>query len=67
LPAIPVAANVAFVQSWELGSDDATLIIKGIFEANAKLDEVGENLVAIRRLLEEDDGEEEEEEDWPEP
>jgi hypothetical protein len=60
LPTPALAANVAFVQSWELEGGDA----KGIFDANAKLDELAENVGAIRRLLEEDDGEEEE--DWPE-
>jgi hypothetical protein len=65
LPVLASAANVASVQSWEIGRDDASLIIRGILALDAKLQEVGEDVVAIRTLLEEDDGEEEEE-DWPE-
>jgi hypothetical protein len=38
-----------------------TTIIGGLFDINAKLDELGEHVVAIRRLLE--DGDEAEEED----
>jgi hypothetical protein len=61
LPTAPVAANVGFVQSWELEGGDATIIMRGIFDANARLHEIGEDVTATRRLLEEDDGEEEEE------
>jgi hypothetical protein len=56
LPAPVLAANVAYVQPWELEGGDATIIMRGIFDANVKLDQILE-------LLKEDDGEEEEE-DW---
>ena len=38
-----------------------TTIIGGLFDINAKLDELGGHVLAIRRLLEGDDEEEEEE------
>jgi len=50
------------MEPWEppLDRDDVTAIINGVFEANVKLVDLKDEVVAIRRLLE-DDGEEEEE------
>jgi hypothetical protein len=50
LPTPVLAANVAFVQSWDIGRDDATLIIEGLFDVNVKLHEIGEDVVAIREV-----------------
>jgi hypothetical protein len=47
------------VEEWE--ADDVTTIIGGLFDINAKLDDVGGRVLAIRELLEGDDEEEEEE------
>jgi hypothetical protein len=54
------------VEPWEppLDKHDVEAILTGLFDANVRLLDVAENVVAIRRLLEED---EQEEEDWPEP
>jgi outer membrane murein-binding lipoprotein Lpp len=43
--------------------EDVTSIIGGVFDLNAKLARISEDVAAIRRLLEEDDGEEEEAEE----
>jgi hypothetical protein len=43
--------------------EDVTTIISGLFEINAKLGDISNQLEAIRLLLEEDDGREDEEED----
>jgi hypothetical protein len=48
------------VQPWE-PQDDSTTIIGALFDINAKLDEIGTHIVAIRTLLEDDDEEKEEE------
>jgi hypothetical protein len=40
-------------------TDDVTLIIRTLFNMNAKLDAIGEHVVAIRNLLEDDEEEEE--------
>ena len=47
------------MEPWE-PSDDLTLIIRTLMDVNAKLDELGEHVVAIRSLLENDEEEEEE-------
>jgi hypothetical protein len=52
------------VESWEL--DDAGTIMLALMNIDAGIVEVGENVKAIRSLLEEDDDGEEEEE-LPEP
>jgi hypothetical protein len=49
---------------WSQEADDVSVILRALFEINAKLADVGEHVVAIRSLLEEDG---EEEEDLPEP
>jgi hypothetical protein len=48
------------VEPWE-PADDVTLIIRTLFNMNAKLDAIGDHVVAIRNLLEDDEEEEEEE------
>jgi hypothetical protein len=45
--------------------DDVSALLSGIFDMNAKLAGVSEDVHRIRLLLEDDDGEEEEEEDEP--
>lgn len=47
------------MEPWE-SPDDVTLIIRSLLVINAKLDEAGEHLVAIRSYLEDDEEEEEE-------
>jgi hypothetical protein len=42
-----------------LERDDVTSIIGGVFDLNAKLAGIAQDVVAIRRLLENEDGEEE--------
>ncbi len=66
LPQRRRAATIRKVEPWEppLDKHDVEAILKGLFDANVRLLDVAENVVAIRRLLEED---EQEEEDWPEP
>ena len=57
------------MESWEHHDvSDTTLILGTLFEINARIRQVAEDVVAIRRLLddEEDDGEEEAE-PRPEP
>jgi len=55
------------VEPWEPlpTSDDISTIMRGLFDANVKLDRLTEDVAVIRDLLE-DDGEEEEE-DWLQP
>ena len=48
-------------------SDDSVRIMNALIKIDGRLDEVAENVVAIRALLEDDEDEEEEEEDLPEP
>jgi hypothetical protein len=45
--------------AWE-PSDDLTLIMRVLMSMDTKLDELGEHVVAIRRLLENDEEEAEE-------
>jgi hypothetical protein len=44
----------------ELERDDVTLIVAGIFDVNRRLGRIGQDVRAIRQILEEDDEEEEE-------
>jgi len=46
---------------------DVTSILSGIFDLNANLVEIRDEVRVIRWLLEDDDGEEEEEEEDPGP
>lgn len=48
------------MERWE-SSDDLTLIMGALMNMDAKVDEVVDHVLAIRRLLESDDEEEEEE------
>lgn len=66
LPKPRCATTIREVEPREppLDKDDVEAILTGLFDANVRLVDVAENVVAIRRLLEED---EQEEEDWPEP
>ena len=66
LPKPGCAVTIREVEPREppLDKHDVEAILTGLFDANVRLLDVAENVVAIRRLLEED---EQEEEDWPEP
>ena len=54
------------MEPWE-PLDQLSAIVNALNNIDARLEEVAENVVAIRGLLEDDEDEEEEEEDLPEP
>jgi hypothetical protein len=47
--------TITYVDPWLPDPDDARIIMRALFELRAKLNEVGDDVTAIRRLLEEDD------------
>jgi hypothetical protein len=51
--------TIVEMEPW-VPSDDATLIMGVLMEMDARLEELGEHIVAIRRLLEDDEEEAEE-------
>lgn len=46
--------------AWE--REDVVSIMAGVFDANAKLESIAQDVAAIRRLIDDEDDEEEEEE-----
>jgi hypothetical protein len=53
------------VDPWLPDPNDARIIMRALFELRAKLNEVGDDVTAIRRLLEEDDDEAGNDEELP--